>query len=51
MSLQTVKSQITRRGTVKKTPNRRGPEESKLKFVCCKIVKRLTVILPGEYSK
>jgi hypothetical protein len=29
---------------------RRRPEESKLKFMCCKIVKRLTVSLPGEYS-
>jgi hypothetical protein len=26
----------------------RQTEESKVKFMCCKIVKRLTVILPGE---
>jgi hypothetical protein len=25
-------------------------EETKLKFMCCKIVKRLTVVPPGEYS-
>jgi hypothetical protein len=35
----------------KKTPDRRGPEQSKLKFMCCKIVKRLTVVLSGESSK
>jgi hypothetical protein len=29
---------------------KRHTEESKLKFMCCKILKRLTVILPGEYS-
>jgi hypothetical protein len=29
---------------------RRRTEELKVKFICCKIVKRLTVILPGEYS-
>jgi hypothetical protein len=27
---------------------RHQTEESKVKFMCCKIVKRLTVILPGE---
>jgi hypothetical protein len=26
-----------------------GQKSQKLKFTCCKIVKRLTVILPGEY--
>jgi hypothetical protein len=30
---------------------RRQTEESKVKFMHCKIVKRLTVILPGVYSK
>jgi hypothetical protein len=30
---------------------RRLTEESKVKFMCCKIVKRLTIILPGEYSR
>jgi hypothetical protein len=35
----------------KKKPDGRGPEQSKVKFICCKIVKRLTVILPGEYSE
>jgi hypothetical protein len=29
---------------------RRRTEESTVKFMCCKIVDRLTVILPGEYS-
>jgi hypothetical protein len=36
---------------VKKTPGGRGPEQSKVKFMYCKIVKRVTVILSGEYSK
>jgi hypothetical protein len=27
-----------------------GQKSQKVKFMCCKIVKRLTVILPGEYS-
>jgi hypothetical protein len=35
----------------KKKPERRDPERSKVKFICCKIVKRVTVILPGEYCK
>jgi hypothetical protein len=29
---------------------RRHTEESKLKFMYCKIVKQVTVSLPGEYS-
>jgi hypothetical protein len=27
-----------------------GQKSQKVKFMCCKIVKRVTVILPGEYS-
>jgi hypothetical protein len=42
-----VQSRETR---AKKTPDGRGPEQSRVKFMYCKIVKRLTVILPGEYS-
>jgi hypothetical protein len=34
----------------KKRPDRRGPEQSKVKFMRCKVVERLAVILPGEYS-
>jgi hypothetical protein len=35
-----------------KSERRRRQMEPKMKFMCCKFVKRLTVILPvGEYSK
>jgi hypothetical protein len=35
----------------KKRPDGRGPEQSKVKFMCFLIVQRLTAILPDEYSK